>query len=76
MSNKSDDSLREYIGTKYMAMMLKDVSVWDNALAMFFTWIVLAGFLILPGSFGTISKLPINGQEFKSVISSLQHLPL
>ena len=57
-------------------MLLKDVSIWHNILAIFFTWIVLAGFLFLPGSFGTLSKLQINNQEYREVLSAIQHLPL
>jgi len=59
-----------------MEMMLKDVSLWHNALALFFTWIVLAGFLFLPGSFGTLLKLQINVEEYRNVLSALQNLPL
>jgi len=59
-----------------MNMLLKDVSIWHNILAIFFTWIVLAGFLFLPGSFGTLSKLQINNQEYREVLSAIQHLPL
>ena len=57
-------------------MLLKDVSIWHNILAIFSTWIVLAGFLFLPGSFGTLSKLQINNQEYREVLSAIQHLPL
>jgi len=58
-----------------MGMLLKDVSLWHNALALFFTWIVLAGFLFLPGSFGTLSKLQFGG-AYQNVLSALQNLPL
>jgi hypothetical protein len=64
------------MGTKYMKMLLKDVSVWHNILAIFFAWIVLACFLFLPGSFGTLPKLQINIQEFRDVLSAVQNLPL
>ena len=62
--------------TKYMKMLLKDVSIWHNILAIFFTWIALAGFLVLPGSFGTLLKLQINSQEYRDVLSAMHHLPL
>jgi len=59
-----------------MKMLLKDVSIWHNILAIFFTWIVLAGFLFLPGSFGTLLKLQIHVKEYKNVLSAVQNLPL
>ena len=59
-----------------MRMLLKDVSLTDNALALFFTWIVLAGFLFLPGSFGTLLKLQINDQDYRNVLTTLKNLPL
>ena len=59
-----------------MGMLLKDVSLWHNAFALFSTWIVLAGFLVLPGSFGTLLKLRINDEEFRNVLSTLHNLPL
>ena len=64
------------MGTKYMEMLLKDVSLWHNTLAMFFTWIVLASFLVLLGSFGTLSKLHINNKEYQNALSAVQNLPL
>ena len=59
-----------------MEMLLKDVSPWHNTLALFFTWIVLAGFLFLPGSFGTLLKLQIHEKEYRNFLSALQNLPL
>jgi len=58
-----------------MEMLLDDVSLWHNMLAQFFAWIVLAGFLFLPGSFGTLSRLQIGG-AYQNVLSALQNLPL
>ena len=63
-------------GTRYMEMLLEDVSFWHNALAISSTWIVLAGFLFLPGSFGTLLKLPIDAKKYKDILSAVHNLPL
>jgi len=76
MPNNMGGSLRVYAETEYMKMLFDDVSLWHNMLAQFFAWIVLAGFLFLPGSFGTLSKLQINNEAYKDVLSTLQNIPL
>jgi hypothetical protein len=62
--------------SEYDKMLHKEASVWHKILAMFSTWILLAGFLVLPGSFETLEKLPINSETFKKVLSTIQNLPL
>lgn len=57
-------------------MLLKDVSIWNNLFAISFNWILLAGFLVLPGSFETLEKLPINITAFKDIMADVKHLPL
>jgi len=57
-------------------MLLKDVSIVNNIFALFFTWVVLAGFLVLPATFKTLYKLPINSTEYKEVMSVIKHLHL
>jgi len=57
-------------------MLLKNVSLWENLFAMFFTWTLLAGFLVLPGSFETLDQLPINYTAFKDMLNAVKHLPL
>lgn len=76
MTPPTDDSLQAYIKSKYIEILLKDVSMWHNIFAMFFTWVLLAGFLVLPGSFQTLDNLPINITAFKKVLSAVQNLPL
>jgi hypothetical protein len=71
-----DDSLQAYIKSRYMAMLLKDVSIWNNLFAISFNWILLAGFLVLPGSFETLDNLPINVTAFKDMLAVMMHLPL
>ena len=75
MPDNKGDSLRVYAKMKYTEMLLKDVSPWHNMLVLFFAWIVLAGFLFLPGSFGTLSKLQMGG-AYQNVLSALQNIPL
>jgi hypothetical protein len=72
----TNDSLEEYIKSKYIEILLKNVSIFHNILAMFFTWILLAGFLVLPGSFETLESLPIDSTAFKEVLSAVKNLPL
>ena len=55
-------------------MLLKDVPIWHNLFAMFSTWTLLAGFLVLPGSFETLESLPIN--IFQDMVAAVKHLPL
>ena len=57
-------------------MLLKDVSIWNNLFAISFNWILLAGFLVLPGSFETLDTLPINITAFKDMLAVMKHLPL
>jgi len=76
MTPSTDDSLQEYIKSKYIEILLKNVSIFYNILAMFFTWILLAGFLVLPGSFETLDELPISSTAFKKVLSAVKNLPL
>ena len=57
-------------------MLLKDVSIWSNLFAVFFNWTLLAGFLVLPGSFVTLDQLPINVSAFKDMLAAVKHLPL
>jgi len=57
-------------------MLLKDVSIWNNLFATLFTWTLLAGFLVLPGSFQTLDQLPINFTAFKDMLAAVKHLPL
>jgi hypothetical protein len=76
MAPYTDDSLQAYIKSRYMAMLLKDVSIWNNLLAISFNWIFLAGFLVLPGSFDTLDKLPINVTPLKDMLTAMEHLPL
>ncbi|KZT39864.1 hypothetical protein SISSUDRAFT_1060785 [Sistotremastrum suecicum HHB10207 ss-3] len=45
--------------SRYMQMLIAHDSVnrWNNFLAAFFTWLVLAGFILFPGTFTNIQEL-------------------
>jgi hypothetical protein len=71
---------RSQMETKYMNMLLALDSIprFHNLLAAFFTWILLAGFVLFPGTFNSLknaqgdSTSPI-GQHVLDVVS---HVPL
>jgi len=44
--------------SKYMDMVLELIPAWVNLLAALFSWIILAGFLLLPSSFPTDQPVP------------------
>ncbi|KAF8201176.1 hypothetical protein K438DRAFT_1582091 [Mycena galopus ATCC 62051] len=64
--------------TRYMNMLLAldGIPRLHNMLAAFFTWILLAGFILLPGTFTNLqSKEGTNGDETE-LIDAVQHVPL
>ncbi|KAL3424407.1 hypothetical protein PVAG01_03688 [Phlyctema vagabunda] len=70
------------VQTRYMTMLLNldDIPRLHNILAAFFTWVLLAGFLILPGTFTTITK-KIDEDDGKSqtaseILRSIKHVQL
>jgi hypothetical protein len=67
-------SFHAFARSRYVEMLLKDVPIWHNLFAMFSTWTLLAGFLVLPGSFETLESLPIN--IFQDMVAAVKHLPL
>jgi len=52
------------------------ISVWSCIFANIFTWILLAGFLVLPSSFSKLESIEINSGEFKKVLQAIRNLPL
>jgi len=52
------------------------ISVWNCIFANIFTWILLAGFLVLPSSFSKLESIEINSGEFKKVLQAIRNLPL
>jgi hypothetical protein len=48
------------MGTQYVNMFLEidDIPRIDNLQANFFTWILLAGFVLFPGTFSSFQNVP------------------
>jgi hypothetical protein len=63
--------------TRYMNMLLAldGIPRLHNMLAAFFTWILLAGFVLLPGTFTSLGS-NVNNENEKAVIDAVQHVPL
>ncbi|KAJ7472323.1 hypothetical protein B0H11DRAFT_1729668 [Mycena galericulata] len=66
--------------TRYMNMLLAldGIPRLHNILAAFFTWILLAGFVLLPGTFSSLQSAgsDVDNQDEKEAIDAVQHLPL
>ncbi|KIK26230.1 hypothetical protein PISMIDRAFT_22602 [Pisolithus microcarpus 441] len=67
----------EYAQTRYVEMLLDldDVPTKDKVLAGFFTWILLAGFILFPGTFATWADKPPNTTEHE-VAAIINNVPL
>ncbi len=63
--------------TQYVNMLLAldGIPLTHNILAALATWILLAGFLILPGSFTSLSQQKRQGIA-GAALDAIQHLPL
>lgn len=61
-----------------MLLALDGIPRLDNLLASFFTWILLAGFVLFPGTFTSLENLGQNvGNETEAkVLSTIGHLSL
>ncbi|KAF9479540.1 hypothetical protein BDN70DRAFT_806966 [Pholiota conissans] len=66
--------------TQYVNMMLAldDIPMLHNILVGFFNWILLAGFILFPGTFTSLENLPSDqvGAVGQKVIHSVTGLPL
>ncbi|KAJ7678141.1 hypothetical protein DFH06DRAFT_1316920 [Mycena polygramma] len=64
--------------TRYMNMLLAldGIPRLHNLLAAFFTWILLAGFVLLPGTFTSLRGTSVDNENEKAVIDAVQHVPL
>ncbi|KAF9044381.1 hypothetical protein BJ165DRAFT_1347319 [Panaeolus papilionaceus] len=69
----------EYV---HMVLALDDISVFYNIMAAFFTWILLAGFVLFPGTFANLQSaaaqhnLPTNSPIVLAAVNSITTLPL
>jgi len=62
-----------------MLVELDQIPWPHNILASFFTWLLLAGFMVLPGTFASISNskaLEDAGRVGKTVLKAVQNVPL
>jgi hypothetical protein len=62
------------VKSQYTDMVFEEVPRIYNILSFFFTWIILAGFIVLPGTFNTLEEIDSN--TVKKVVHTIQHLPL
>ncbi|KAJ7750414.1 hypothetical protein DFH07DRAFT_546361 [Mycena maculata] len=64
--------------TRYMNMLLAldGIPRLHNIFAAFFTWILLAGFVLLPGTFSSLQNVNASNVSEKDVVDAVQHLPL
>ena len=62
--------------SRYTDMVFEEVPRTHNLLSGLFTWILLAGFVVLPGTFSTLEGLQTTSGEFQKVLLKIHHLPL
>ncbi|KAF9450368.1 hypothetical protein P691DRAFT_615808, partial [Macrolepiota fuliginosa MF-IS2] len=64
--------------SRYMKMLLAidDIPTLYNLLASFFTWILLAGFILFPGTFTHLQSLNLGNGAGASLVELIVHLPL
>ena len=66
--------------TKYVNMLLAldKIPGFHNLLASFFVWILLAGFVLFPGTFTSLqNQASVNGGAVgKEVLNTVAHVPL
>ena len=81
--NHSHEQPRHLVGqmaTKYVNMLLAldKIPIIHNILAAFFVWILLAGFILFPGTFTSLSKQQaISGSAVgRQVLNTVAHVPL
>lgn len=64
------------VQSRYTDMVFEEVPRMHNLLSGVFTWILLAGFVVLPGTFSTLEAFQSKSGEFQKVLQSIHHLPL
>lgn len=76
---------RPSVQTRYMDMLLglDDIPPWHNILASFFTWVLLAGYVVFPATFTSLNRsknlaqVAEDGNEFeKQVLNTVRNAPL
>lgn len=64
------------VQSQYTDMVFEEVPRTHNLLSGLFTWILLAGFVVLPGTFSALEGIQSNSGEFEKVLHTIRHLPL
>ena len=64
--------------TQYVNMLLAldDIPKLHNMLAKFFNWILLAGFILFPGTFTSLKNLGGSGQVEQQLVHAVTSIPL
>ena len=75
-SAESTGSGSGVLQSRYTDMIFEEVPRTHNLLSGLFTWIVLAGFVVLPGTFTTLEGIQSTSGEFEKVLRSIHHPPL
>jgi len=64
------------VQSQYTNMVFEQVPRTHNILSGLFTWILLAGFVVLPGTFSTLEAIQSTPNEFGKVLHKIHHLAL
>lgn len=64
--------------TRYVTMLLAQDTIprFHTILAAAFTWILLAGFLVFPGTFTSIQRIEADGETEKKVLAAVKNVKL
>ena len=62
--------------SRYEEMLLEDVPLSNHILASFFTWVGLAGFLVLPGSFSWLETVQTTSRDVRKVLHAVRNIHL
>ncbi|KAI9511996.1 hypothetical protein F5148DRAFT_1166735 [Russula earlei] len=61
---------------KYAEMVFENVPRLHHLLAWLFTWMLLAGFVVLPSTFSTFERVPASSGGFEEVQNVIRNLPV
>ena len=64
------------VQSRYTDMVFENVPRTHNLLSGLFTWVLLAGFVVLPGTFSTLDAIQSKSGEFEKVLHKIHSLPL
>ena len=64
------------VPSKYANMVFEEVPPLVNIFAWLFTWILLAGFVVLPSTFDTLGDILANAGVSQKVVQTIDNLPL